>query len=344
MNQSEKVSTDQTKAPTNQQSKQPEKHLQDKYLPDCNTRIKIPTSGPLSIPMTNDYLFRALLQKNNRVLKGLVCSLLHLSPEEVRSVTITNPIVLGDAIDEKTFILDIRALLNDSTILNLEMQVINEHNWADRSLSYLCRDLDQLKHGDDYSQIQPVIQISFLNFTLFPDHPEFFATYKLLNVKNHTLYSDKLQLSVVDLTKIQLATSEDKEYHIDYWATLFKCSTWEELTMLAENNEYLREATETVYEISQEEQIRMQCEAREDYNRRMLGIGRLLAKQTRELKEQAAIIAEKDSALAEKDSALAEKDSALAEKDSILTKQATALAEKDAIIAALQSQLTKRNS
>ena len=114
--------------------------------------------------------------------------------------------------------------------------------------------------------------------------------------------------------------------------------------MLAENNEYLKEATETVYEISQEEQIRMQCEAREDYNRRMLGIGRLLAKQTRELKEQAAIIAEKDSALAERDSALAEKDSALAEKDSTLAKQATALAEKDAIIAALQAQLTKRNS
>ena len=102
--------------------------------------------------------------------------------------------------------------------------------------------------------------------------------------------------------------------------------------MFVENNEYLIEATETVYEISQEEQIRMQCEAREDYNRRMLGIGRLLAKQTRELKEQAAIIAEKDSALMEKDSALAEQTAVLAEKDS-------ALAEKDAIIAALQAQL-----
>ena len=75
--------------------------------------------------------------------------------------------------------------------------------------------------------------------------------------------------------------------------------------MLAENNEYLKEATETVYEISQEDQIRMQCEAREDYNRRMLGIERLLAKQTRELKEQAEIIAEKDSALAEKDAIIA---------------------------------------
>ena len=93
--------------------------------------------------------------------------------------------------------------------------------------------------------------------------------------------------------------------------------------MLAENNEYLKEATETVYELSQEEQIRMQCEAREDYNRRMLGIGRTIARQTRELKEKDAIIAEKDSALAEKDSALAEKDS---------------------IIAALQAQLAEKNS
>ena len=320
---SEKVPTNQSKTPTKQQPKQPGKPSQGNYLSGCKTRIKVPTSGPLTIPMTNDYLFRALLQRNNHVLKGLVCSLLHLSPAEVQSVKITNPIVLGDAIDEKTFILDIRALLNDSTILNLEMQVVNEHNWADRSLCYLCRDLDQLKHGEDYSQIQPVIQISFLNFTLFPEHPEFYATYKLLNVNNHTLYSDKLQISVVDLTQIQLATKEDKAHQIDYWASLFTCKDWEELTMLAENNEYLKEATETVYELSQEEQIRMQCEAREDYNRRMLGIGRMLARQTRELKEKDAIIAEKDLTIAEKDSALS---------------------EQAAIIAALKAQLESQNS
>ena len=293
-------------------------------------KLQVPTSGPLTIPMTNDYLFRALLQRNNHVLKGLVCSLLHLSPAKVQSVKITNPIVLGDAIDEKTFILDIRALLNDSTILNLEMQVVNEHNWADRSLCYLCRDLDQLKHGEDYSQVQPVIQISFLNFTLFPEHPEFYATYKLLNVNNHTLYSDKLQISVVDLTQIQLATKEDRAHQIDYRAGLFTCKDWEELTMLAENNEYLKDATETVYELSQEEQIRMQCEAREDYNRRMLGIGRMLARQTRELKEKDAIIAEKDSALAEQAAILAKKDSALS--------------EQAAIIAALKAQLAAKTT
>lgn len=59
--------------------------------------------GPVTIPLTNDYLFRALLQKNNHVLKGLICSLLHLSPGDVSSVEVTNPIELGTSIDDKTF-------------------------------------------------------------------------------------------------------------------------------------------------------------------------------------------------------------------------------------------------
>lgn len=53
-------------------------------------------TGPLAIPMTNDYLFRALLQRNNHVLKGLICSLLHLSPKQIHSAVITNPIILGN--------------------------------------------------------------------------------------------------------------------------------------------------------------------------------------------------------------------------------------------------------
>lgn len=64
--------------------------------------------------MTNDYLFRAFLQRNNKALKGLIRSLLHLNPAAIESVEITNPIILGSAIDGKTFILDIRACINDS--------------------------------------------------------------------------------------------------------------------------------------------------------------------------------------------------------------------------------------
>ena len=237
-----------------------------------------PSSGAVTIPMTNDYLFRAFLQQNNKALKGLICALLHLDPQEVYSVDITNPITLGDSVNDKTFILDIRIRLNGSAIINLEMQVVNQYNWVERSLSYLCRNFDRLQSGDEYEDVPPVIQIGILNFTLFKDHPEFYATYQLLNVKNHALYSDKLRLSVLDLNHIDMATEEDKFYQIDYWASFFKATTWEEITMLAEKNEYIAETAATVYKLTQDERVRMECEAREDFYRTQLGIKRRLEK------------------------------------------------------------------
>ena len=243
-------------------------------------------TGPLTIPMTNDYLFRALLQQNNKVLKGLISSLLHLTLEEIASVEITNPIELGKSINAKDFFLDIKVLLNSDTVINLEMQVINEHNWPERSLSYLCRSFDGLNRGDNYLEVKPVIQISLLDFTLFPEHPEFYATYQLLNVKNFIKYSDKLCLHVLDLTRTDLATEEDRRYQIDYWAALFKATTWEELRMLAEKNESIAEATETVYKLSEEEKIRLQCEAREDYYRRQRDAEILRERQERRMQEQ----------------------------------------------------------
>ena len=126
--------------------------------------------------MTNDYMFRAVLQKNQFVLKGLVGSLLHLDPESLE-VEVTNPIKLGESFENKDFILDVNVKVNNKTLLNLEMQIINYGNWKERSLSYLCRSFDNVYKSHDYLEASPVIQISFLDFELFPEYPEFFSTY-----------------------------------------------------------------------------------------------------------------------------------------------------------------------
>jgi predicted transposase/invertase (TIGR01784 family) len=197
----------------------------------------------------------------------LICSLLHLKSEDIRSLVITNPIVLGETITDKEFILDITIHMNNNTFIDLEMQVKNLMNWEDRSLSYLCRSFDQLYSGDDYRTAGPAIHIGFLDYTPFQDAPEFYATYKLLNLKNHRVYSDKFVLSVVDLTQIDLSTDEDKAYQIDRWARLFKATTWEEIKMIAKKDEALLEASETLYSLNADETIRAQCRAREDYDR-----------------------------------------------------------------------------
>ena len=102
---------------------------------------------------------------------------------------------------------------------------------------------------------------------LFSDSPEFYATYMMTNIKNQRIYSSKLRLSVLDLTHIDLATEEDRKYHIDYWASLFKATTWEEIKMLAQKDGMIKEATDTIIQLTRDEQIRQRCEARADYLR-----------------------------------------------------------------------------
>lgn len=222
-------------------------------------------TGKIPYNMTNDYMFRAVLQSSNRALRGLICSLLHLADSEVTSVEITNPILLGDSIDKKEFRLDIHLLLNNHTRINLEMQIANRLNWPNRSVMYLCRSYDQLNRGQDYKDARPAIHIGFLDYTLFEDRPEFYAAYKLINIKNHRVYNDDLTLYVADLTRIDLATEEDKHYHIDGWARLMKAATWEELRMTASEDEALYETAKALYYTCSDEEIRIRCLEREEY-------------------------------------------------------------------------------
>ena len=157
-----------------------------------HTNLSFETAtGSIDYPFTNDYMFRAILQKDKQVLKALIAALLHLKKESIHDVAITNPIELGAAISDKDFILDIRVNLNNEQLIDLEMQMSNEYNWSERSISYAARSFDQLNSGEEYKEVLPVHSIGFLNFTLFEDQPEFFATYELRNKKTGHLYSSK---------------------------------------------------------------------------------------------------------------------------------------------------------
>lgn len=261
-------------------------------------RRPFPKSGRLCYNMTNDYMFRAVLQKNKKVLRGLVGALLHLDPESLE-VEITNPIILGQSFENKDFILDVNVVINDTTRLNLEMQIINYNNWKERSLSYLCRSFDNVYKGDDYINVIPVIQISFLDFELFPEAPEFYATYMMKNVKTNAVYTDKMRLSVVELNHVELATVEDKHYGIDKWVTFFKAATWKELKAMAATNQYMEAAADTILEISSDENIRELCRRRAEFEAHERHNAEEHARKDALIEKQSRQIAETKSALAE---------------------------------------------
>lgn len=54
-------------------------------------------TGKIDYTMTNDYMFRAVLQENKKVLTGLICSLLHLKRSDVKTILILNRSILCSA-------------------------------------------------------------------------------------------------------------------------------------------------------------------------------------------------------------------------------------------------------
>ena len=225
-------------------------------------------------------------------------------------------------------ILDIKAILNDETIINLEMQVINFNDWTELSLSYLCRCFDNLGSGHGYLHVKSAVHIGFLDYTLFSDNPEFYATYRMINERTGQLYSSKFRISVVDLTKRNLATEEDVAHHRDLWAAFFKATEWGEVMALAEKDKNISEAAVTLRKLSDDELFKMRYEAREDmlrqewdmqyyYTNQINEKDAELAKQASELANQAAKLADKDTELADKDKIIEELKKQLAVSRSI---------------------------
>ncbi len=303
-------------------------------------------TGAVACNMTNDALFHIVLQENNEALTGLIASLLHIDPESIGDAEVQNPIKFGHLLLDKAFVLDILVSFRDGSSMNLEMQVKDLKNWIPRSLSYLCREFNQLKHGDDYDQIKAVYHVGFLDYTLFPDQPEFYATYRMRNIKTGHEYSDKFTLSVVQLNHINMATEEDKAYDIDKWAALFKATTWEEVRMLAETNPYIASAAESIYSSVTDPDILELCKKRQeeidgDIHRRerLAEQERLLAEQEEKLAEKEKKLTEQEEKLTEQEEKLAQQDKKITEQDMKITEQDKKIEEQDQQIADLTARL-----
>ena len=146
-------------------------------------------------------MFRAVMQKNENVLKHLLCAILGISVTSVTELEIKNPIVLGEEIDSKTCILDIKLLLNHSHYYNIEMQVSKQKYWKERSITYLCRTYDNLESGQEYDEVIPAIQISILDFDLFEGVEELCSRYYLINENPlyHNRYTDGFGIFTLNL-------------------------------------------------------------------------------------------------------------------------------------------------
>jgi predicted transposase/invertase (TIGR01784 family) len=141
--------------------------------------------------------------------------------------TTINPKVLGD----KKSILDVRAKLSDHTKTNIEVQLRNLGDMAERSLYYWSREFaSSLKQGSTYIALPKIISINIVNFKYTP-YAEYHTTYHLRE-DTHTefMLTDRLEIHFIDMVEYRrLKAINVEENGLHRWLTFFDNRAPEEL-------------------------------------------------------------------------------------------------------------------
>ncbi len=100
---------------------------------------------------------------------------------------------------------DVLARTEDGRICHVEVQLGNEGFFFERLVYYAsCSFADQLSVGDGYDKLRPVIFVTILNFSLFPDgRKNWHSVHRLLDVEDHRCYSDSLEFHFLELPKLR---------------------------------------------------------------------------------------------------------------------------------------------
>ncbi len=157
--------------------------------------------------LTNDFLFRAVFgkQKNANILRSLINAVLEAKGyPPITGITIANPEIEGDALKEKSGVLDVLAVDSNGKNYNIEIQVRRQNDYIQRTLFYLSRMISrQLIEGERYAKLHPCIGIHILDFTLFPNTDSFHNQFLFrTGLPEELILTHDLSLHYIELPKL----------------------------------------------------------------------------------------------------------------------------------------------
>lgn len=108
---------------------------------------------------------------------------------------------------------------------------------------------------------------------------------------------------MLQLNHTDIATTEDIDNNLVYWAKLFKASTWEEFKALAKGNPDIEEVGNLIFTLNYDNQAKEILEGQRRYREQMNT--QYTAGYTDAEEKYQAELADKDAALADKDAEIA---------------------------------------
>jgi len=162
--------------------------------------------------------------------------------------------------DDKLCRLDIRIKTEDNKHIDVEIQVADKKDMINRSIFYAASlYTEQMKKGMRYKQLGRTIALNILCFNLFKDEKDYINSYRFKNRQNNKELTDILEINFVELKKVKDLKLDNMK---NLWATFLSAESEEELKMLAQRNETIDKAVETLKYVSADDIIRFEYDQR----------------------------------------------------------------------------------
>ena len=212
------------------------------------------------LPLTSDYVFKRIFarEENNSMLKDFLEAILNI---HINKVEVKNPELTPNMADEKLGILDLKLDIDNKRVVDVEMQVSNEHNIKERSSTYLSKlAAEQLKAKQNYKELKKIITINILKYNYLKRN----AYHSIARMR----YEDTNPVEFVDMgyNKEEEATNTfemhfielpkfkqknpDCNTKLEQWLWLIDGSKEEKVEMSAKENEEINKTVEELNKLS----------------------------------------------------------------------------------------------
>ncbi|WP_461206021.1 Rpn family recombination-promoting nuclease/putative transposase [Clostridium sp. DL1XJH146] len=208
-----------------------------------------------------DFVFKNIFgsEKNPQILISFLNAI--LKPQKlITEVHIKNNDIEKYFIEDKYSRLDIKAVTSNKEIINIEIQLKNEHNMIKRSLYYLRKMYEeQLGEGEDYSKLDRTICINILNFKYLKTD-KFHTGYRLKDIESNEELTDIIEMHFIEIPKLK--DSSDEKDMLVAWTEFLKDPESEKVRDIEMSVKEIREAKDELIKMSNDSEQRALYEIR----------------------------------------------------------------------------------
>lgn len=214
-----------------------------------------------------DIVFHSLFRVGNEEITKAIIEA--VTKEKIESINLNNDRhIIGRYANEKTGILDLKAILNNGTICNIEIQLADNKDTAERFLYYWSRIYSsQLIKGEKYKKLNKVIGIIILDYK-FEKTKEIESIRTKWKVKEvltgkEIELTDVLELYILEIPKAKKILEKEPNNRLAQWMLFLDDPNESEVSRIMEENKEIKKAMNELEEMSEDEELRRLAELKE---------------------------------------------------------------------------------